>query len=365
MTLRHGVLRSVLCTLAIQLAAEKRFVLAKLFSYAYQMPRSRRIPLATLPAFRAVARLGSVRAAAEELHLTHSAISQQIRQLEEQVGFDMFERRGRRVVLNAAGTALLRSIEPALTQIDDGVRAAQALACGEEQQIRLTLLPSFAQRWLLPRMAAWRELHPGIALELDTSHRIVDLQREGMHCALRQGAGQWPGLVAERLADSALIVVGPPQAALRLRGRGPQALAQEPLLGEARLWNRWFAQAGLKVASQPVASFNDAGLMLQATEQGLGITLARELLAADALADGRLVRLAPQTLADDAVYAYWIAYPSALADWKPLLALRRWLHEEMARSEQRLRATTGTLPASRTRSRSRAASAARERPRAG
>jgi LysR family glycine cleavage system transcriptional activator len=329
------------------------------------------LPLATLPAFRAVARLATVRAAAEELHLTHSAVSQQIRQLEEQLGFEVFERRGRRVVLNAAGGALLRSIEPALAQIDDGVRSAQALACGKEQQIRLTLLPSFAQRWLLPRMPAWRERHPDIALELDTSHRVVDLQREGLHCALRQGAGQWPGLVTERLADSPLIAVGPPQAALRLRDRGPQALADEPLLGAAKLWDRWFAQAGLKVASQPVASFNDAGLLLQATEQGLGIALARELLAADALAEGRLVRLAPQTLADDAVYAYWIAYPSALAEWRPLQALRHWLHEEMARSERKLRAAgtqrspgrgarvtaTGTSAAGRTGSRIRAPSA--------
>jgi LysR family transcriptional regulator, glycine cleavage system transcriptional activator len=327
------------------------------------MPRPTRLPLATLPAFRTVARLSTVRAAAEELHLTPSAISQQIGQLEQQLGFALFERRGRRVVLNAAGAALLRAIEPALSQIDDGVRAAQAAASGAEHLIRLTLLPSFAQRWLLPRMPAWREQHPDISLELDTSQRIVDLQRDGLHCALRQGAGQWPGLVAERLADSPLIAVGPPQAALRLRDRGPQALAEEPLLGSARLWDLWFAQAGLKVASQPVASFNDAGLMLQATEQGLGIALARELLAADALAAGRLVRLAPQTLADDAVYAYWIAYPSGLAQWKPLQALRRWLHEEMARSQRLLLASTGTSTAGPTGNRSRAPSAARARPR--
>ncbi len=117
------------------------------------MPRAPRLPLATLPAFRAVARRATVRAAAEELHLTHSAISQQIRQLEEQLGFALFERHGRRIVINAAGSALLRSIEPALAQIDDGMRAAQAASSGAEHLIRLTLLPSFAQRWLLPRMA--------------------------------------------------------------------------------------------------------------------------------------------------------------------------------------------------------------------
>ena len=291
-----------------------------------------------MPAFRAVARKATLRAAAEELHLTHSAVSQQIKQLEVQLGFQLFERRGRRVVLNAAGTALLRSVEPALAQIDDGLRAALAVSCGAEQLIRLTLLPSFAQRWLLPRMPQWREQHPDIALELETSQRVLDLQREGLHCALRQGAGQWAGLVSERLADSPLIVVGAPSYALRLRGRGPEALAEEPLLGSAKLWDRWFEQLGMKVATQPVASFSDAGLMLQAAEQGMGITLGRGLLAADALCEGRLVQLAPQTLADDAVYAYWIAYPGALTEWPPLVALRQWLHAQMALSLRRLQA---------------------------
>jgi len=329
------------------------------------VPRTPRLPLATLPAFRAVARKATLRAAAEELHLTHSAVSQQIKQLEQQLGFELFERRGRRVVLNAAGSALLRSVEPALAQIDDGLRAALAVSCGAEQLIRLTLLPSFAQRWLLPRMPLWREQHPGIALELETSQRILDLQREGLHCALRQGAGQWPGLVSERLADSPLIVVGAPSFALRLRNRGPEAFVDEPLLGSSKLWDRWFEQVGLKVATQPVASFSDAGLMLQAAEQGMGITLGRGLLAADALVDGRLVQLSPQTLADNALYAYWIAYPGALAEWPPLVALRRWLHEEMANSERRLRAATaGTSTAGPTESQSPAPSAARKRPRA-
>src|SRR5882762_8410820 len=124
-----------------------------------------RIPLHTLPAFRIVAKLANLRAAAEELHLTHSAVSQQIRGLEEQLGFELFERRGRRVVLNPAGAALLRSVQSALSQLDDGVQAAAAAASGATQRLRVTVLPSFAQRWLLPRMGRWHERHPNIALE--------------------------------------------------------------------------------------------------------------------------------------------------------------------------------------------------------
>jgi len=321
-----------------------------------------RLPLTTLPTFRAVARAASVRAAADQLHLTHSAVSQQIKLLEEQLGFELFDRRGRRVALNAAGAALLRAVEPALAQIDDGVRAAQAAAEGAAHLVRVTLLPSFAQRWLLPRMTQWRARHPDIVLQLEASQGLVDLQRDGLHCALRQGAGRWPGLVAEQLAESPLITLGPPQAALRLRGRGPEAMADEPLLGAAKYWDRWFAQAGLKIATRPVASFNDAGLMLQATEQGLGITLARELLAADALAEGRLVRLADAVLKDADIDAYWIAYPPALADWPPLATFRRWLHEQMAQSQRQLeQVKAGSAAASPKGSRSRAPSAARGR----
>ena len=293
-----------------------------------------RLPLQTLPAFRAVARTENLRAAAEELHLTHSAISQQIKLLEEQIGITLFDRRGRRVVLNAAGEALQRAVDPALDRIDEGLRAAAALASGTMQRIRLTLLPSCAQRWFLPRMARWREKHPEIALELDASQNLVDLQREGFHAALRQGSGQWRGLVAERLIDTPLIALGTPAAARRLAGRPIEALAGEPLLGSPKLWERFFALGNCAVPVNPVATFNDAGLMLQAAEQGIGIALAREVLAADALRDGCLVRLSPLALPDESVFTYWLAYPPELAEWPPIQALRAWLHDELARSLQ-------------------------------
>jgi LysR family transcriptional regulator, glycine cleavage system transcriptional activator len=319
---------------------------------------SGRLPLHTLPAFRVVARLANLRAAAEELHLTHSAVSQQIKLLEGQVGFELFDRRGRRIVLNPAGAALLRAVEPALDALDDGLRAAAAAACDESQRIRLTLLGSFAQRWLLPRMGRWRERHPRIGIELHTSQNIVDLQREGYHAALRQGAGKWRDLEALCLTDSPMIVLGSPEAAHRLRGRDAAALADEPLLGSPGAWQRWLALSGVRTRINPVATFSDAGLMLQAAEQNLGLVLTREILAADALCEGRLVRLSPIELADEESYAYWLVFPSALRDWPPLVALREWLFEELARSQRELDALKGTAPAGSTGSRSRAASRA-------
>lgn len=291
-----------------------------------------RIPLQFLPTFQAVARLPSLRAAADTLHLTHSAISQQIKLLEEQLGFALFDRRGRRLVLNAAGASFLRTVEPALAQLAEGARSAAALAHGTAHQLRITVLPSFAQRWLLPRMARWQAQHPDIALELHTSLQVADLQREGFHAGLRQGPGPWPGLEGTRLVQSPLLVVASPAFAQRLHGCPPAALLDEPLMGDSQTWERWFAQAGHPCRVHPVASFNDMGMMLQAAEQNMGITLGRQLLVADALHAGRLVQLFSVALVEDVRSALWLVHPPERADWPPLVALRQWLLDEFALS---------------------------------
>ena len=296
-----------------------------------------RLPLNTLPTFRAVARHGNLRLAAESLHLTHSAVSQQIRSLEDQIGLRLFDRVGRGIVLNAAGGVLLRPVDTALAQLDEGVRTATATAGAGPVRIRLTLLPSFAQRWLLPRMARWREREPDIGIEINTSQQLVDLQREGFHAGIRQGAGRWKGLLSEPLIDAGtMVVVGSPQAARRLDGRPPAALAGEALLGGPELWAAWFAQAGVATRVKPVAVFNDAGLLLQAVEQDLGVALVREILAADALTDGSIVRLSGLAMPGEPDDGYWLAYAPALRDWPPLAALRGWIRDELALSQQRL-----------------------------
>ncbi len=304
-----------------------------------RMPRPIRLPLNALPAFRAVAELQNLRAAAEVLHLTHSAVSQQIRGLEEQLGFQVFDRRGRRVVLNPGGEALLRSVQSALATLDEGVQAAAAAASGAAQRLRVSVLPSFAQRWLLPRIGRWRERYPGVALEIDASQQVVDLQREGFHAALRYGVGPWAGLVSERLFDAPmhLIVVGSPEAARRLKGAGPEMLTREPLLGDGDLWAQWFKAAGVRAQVTPVAVFNDAGLMLQAAEQSLGLALSRELLAADALASGSLVRLSPLAIPYEHGRAYHLVHPPGLRDWPPLTSLRQWLRDEFEVSRRALK----------------------------
>jgi len=132
-------------------------------------------------------------------------------------------------------------------------------------------------------------------------------------------------------------VVGSPSAARRLLGAQPEALAREPLLGHAELWESWFAAAGWKARVTTVAIFNDAGLMLQAAEQNLGLALSREILAADALGDGRLVQLSPVTIVHADAQPYHFVYPPSLRTWPPLLALREWLRDELDASNAALR----------------------------
>jgi LysR family glycine cleavage system transcriptional activator len=322
------------------------------------MPHPPRLPLNTLTAFRAVAERQNLRAAADDLHLTHSAVSQQIRGLEEQLGFALFERRGRRVVLNPAGQALLRSVQGALSLLDDGVQAAAAAASGAATRLRVSVLPSFANRWLLPRIGRWREQHPTLALEIDASIRPMDLQREGFHAAVRQGTGPWAGLESERLFEQPpMIVVASPASARRLLGAQPEALAREPLLGDSDLWDAWFAAAGLRTNVRTVAVFNDAGLMLQAAEQNLGLALSRELLAADALCDGRLVQLSPIAIRHADAQPYHLVYPAGVRDWPPLASFRAWLYDELDRSLRELQranaaqAWPGTRPRARKKAR--------------
>ena len=233
------------------------------------MPTTKPLPLDVLPTFAAVADAGSMRAAGEALHLTHSAISQQIRLLEERLGFAGFARQGRGLALTPAGQRLLDASRGALAMLAEARQEAARLALDAQPVLRVAVLPSFAQRWLMPRMGRWRAAHPDLRLELTASMQMADLRQEGLHAAIRLGTGQWRGLRAEPLIQSPKVVLGSPAAARRVAGAGWPAIAREPLLCSATMWRDWFSRAGASPlpAINPVASFNDAALLLPLAEQ--------------------------------------------------------------------------------------------------
>ena len=129
---------------------------------------------------------------------------------------------------------------------------------------------------------------------------------------------------------------GIPKRARALPDHTPETLAGQPLLGERDVWQHWFNSAGLRIPVNPVATFNDAGMMLQAAEQGLGIALGRELLAADALCAGRLVQLSTVRVQYEQAQTYHLVYRPSLRDWPPLVALKQWLRDELELSRKSL-----------------------------
>ena len=184
-----------------------------------------RIPLNFLPTFVVVAQTQNLRAAADSLHLTHSAVSQQIGALEERLGFSLFDRRGRRVVLNAAGEALLRHVAPALGQVDDGVQAAgRSRRRRPARPARDDAAVVRCSAGSSPRLGLWRRArHPDIPIEIEASvNSVLDLQREGFHAAIRTGGAPVAGPRARASSTTRprrSVAVASPPVAQRLHMR--------------------------------------------------------------------------------------------------------------------------------------------------
>lgn len=298
-----------------------------------------RIPLQFLPTFVAVAECESLRTASRLLHLTHSAVSQQISELESRLGFPLFERRKGRLLLNASGRLMLESSRQALADIEDGARRAAAVARQAECTLKITMPVAFAQRWFLPRLARWYQGHPDIHIEVDVSPRMRDIEREGFHGAIRSSEGPWPGMVRAALYDppSRYIAVAAPALARRLAVGSPAALLDERLLGPRDEWIDWFASAAVAATPEPSAAFNSLSLLLNAAEEGLGVCLARDILVVDAIGVGTLRQVFDTVSVRADVPPHGLVYPAELDDASPMAAFRDWLRGEAQASLMSLR----------------------------
>lgn len=284
-------------------------------------------PLGALRAFEAGARHLSFTQAANELCVTQAAISHQVRQLEDWLGVRLFARRGHALALTPEGAAYL----PELTEALDRMAAAtQRLRRPTDGPLRLTVLPSFAMCWLVPRLGRFRALHPQVDLRLTTTAELWDFANEGFDLAIRSGLGRWQGLRVDLIARENLSPVCSPALAA-----GPPPLREPADLRNATLlhdtprsgWARWLAHAGITgVDAGTGIAFDDAGLVLQAAAEGQGIALGRLTLAAAALQAGRLVQPFETVLPND--YSYWLAYPRLVLERPEAVAFRDWLLAE-------------------------------------
>ncbi|TXI76949.1 MAG: transcriptional regulator GcvA [Dokdonella sp.] len=283
-------------------------------------------PLGHLRVFVAAARSESVTAAAAELHLTHGVVSHQLHRLQDYLGIALFERNGRGLKLTAAGAAYAEQVGRALAEI--GKATEQLLATRNYRRLRITCMPSFAARWLLPRLGSFIARHPELDVEVQSTARLADLQGGEADVALRFGSGHYPGLCCRLLMRDWYYPVCSPAFAERHALAEARQLLDLPLLrSNNELWQPWFAAAGV-VGDEPQrgAVFDDSSLMLMAAASGQGIALARHSLAVDDLASGHLRRPFPTTI--ESAFSYFFGCRLADEPQTAVKAFRDWLFDE-------------------------------------
>lgn len=286
-----------------------------------------RIPLHILPTFVIAARLENLRATAQQVHLTHGAVSQQIQQLEQAIGCPLFERQGRGLRLNTAGRELLAVAEPALQALQQGVNRVRRIA--QSQALRISVLPSFAHYWLMPRLPSFHAACADIALDIDASLAVQDLVRKGFDAAIRLGNGQWADMQAHRIASGEVVPVATPALAHQWQVAFNSGASDVPLLAhDVTPWRSWFPAHQQRDKARPLALFNDAGLLIRAAEQGFGIALVKQLLVSDALAEGRLVALAQPRHLDQV--DFYLVWPQTTGLTPAVEALLHWLQRQLA-----------------------------------
>jgi LysR family glycine cleavage system transcriptional activator len=288
-------------------------------------------PLNGLRAFEAAARHLSFTRAADELNVTQTAISHQIRGLEERLGVRLFRRLPRGLVLTEEAQLYLPPVRDAFDQI-----AAATERLNKEQTggaLTVSMLPSFAARWMVPRLGRFRAAHPDIDLRITASMELVDFARDDVDVAIRRGGGNYPGLWVLRLFGESVYPVCAPALRDGPHGlRRPEDLRHHTLLHDDdtsgwRLWLETIGVEGVDANRGPV--FSDSGMLLQATVDGHGVALGRSVLVSADLAAERLVRPFEE-ISMPFQFAYYFVCPHTHADRPKVVALRDWLLEEAA-----------------------------------
>jgi len=279
-------------------------------------------PFFALRALEAAARHRSYSRAAQELAVTHGAVSQQIRKLEAELGARLFERRGNAMVPTPEAARLAEEVARALGTLRNAVAAFAAAA--ERDPLVVSLDPQFATRWLsarLPQLLA----HPaGANLTLWPEERRADFLTDGMDMGVRYGDGRWEGLETAHLFTETLFPVGSPALAAAHPIRRPADLLAAPLVHHRqRPWSLWFKAVGLEAPPVQGQVFDDSIMQVEAAAAGLGFALARSGLVETDLASGRLVRpLAEDVASELGFFAVWRPESRKLAR---IHALRDWL----------------------------------------
>jgi LysR family glycine cleavage system transcriptional activator len=300
----------------------------------------RRLPsLNALKAFEAAARLESFTDAAAELFVTHAAISRHVRDLEEWLGTQLFLRTGRGVELTDAGLRFVSRLTPLFDQIAEATR--EAAAVGDVRQLKVSVEPSIASRWLVPRLGRFNRLHPDIELSIDPTSKLADFRSGEADVGIRYGAGNWDDVEAVKLTDSVSFPVAAPSLLEGVASLNPADLANYNLLHESRKqwWADWLAAAGVKGVEDWRGTVFQNHLAIEAAEAGQGFALADQILVTDSLAEGWLVRPFNFDMKDP--WQYWIVRARGMKETAPVKAFREWLMGEIAETNKKYAQLTG------------------------
>jgi len=295
-------------------------------------------PLNALRAFEAAARHASFAKAAAELHVTPAAVSHQIKALEAILEVPLFRRLPRGLVLTEAGRAYLPGLSDGLDRLAQATE--RLMARGRAGRLTVSVLPSFATRWLVPRLADFRRRHPDLDVHVDASTERIDFARSEVDVGLRYGRGGWPGLRAEvfltedvyPVCSPALRDGDPPldePADLRRHTLLHDSVvnADEPWIG----WAPWLRLFGLDdIDPDRGPSFSDSNMLMEACAAGQGVAIGRDSLIEEPLAAGRLVRPFPHSRLAD--YRYYLVGPPAAFDKPKVQLFRDWLFEMAGRA---------------------------------
>ncbi|MEO3429064.1 LysR substrate-binding domain-containing protein [Pelagibius sp. CAU 1746] len=288
-------------------------------------------PFAALRAFEAVARSLSFTRAADELGITQAAVSRQVRLLECELGVRLVERRPRGNELTAPGRSLSAALRDSLDAMAAAVREVSSHPA--RTVLTVSVAPYFSACWLTPRIMGFVEAHPQIDLRLHHSYEPPDYRRDQIDLGINWGAGEWPGVAAERVLDGSMTPLCSPAFLDRCGGlRRPADLLGRQLFFEFRLsdWAAWFAAAGVSDTGELQATrLDDSNALRRAALDGHGVALFFRSLAQDDLAIGRLVE--PFGQAADTGSHYFLNYPAGRELSSGGKAFRRWLRAELRR----------------------------------
>lgn len=284
------------------------------------------LPLNAVRAIEIVARHGALGPAADELGVTPGAVSQHIRRAEERLGVELFERTAQ----GLRPTLQLKAVMPQLSAGFATLADAIAGLKGSDSNVLVVTLGSvFASRWLVWRVAKFAALHPDIELRLVITSTIVDLLRPDVDCAIRYGRGDWPGVRATALGGATFRPVCAPPVARRLRQ--PRDLANVPIIRDLSTmlsWDAWWAAAGVDPPPEMHGpTYSDPALAFDAAISEQGVLMAVDLMSADAVSDGRLVR--PFEVVASSGVQYWLATAEGRRETRKLRLFREWLATEV------------------------------------